>query len=68
MRKVIAIIEVDDDKAINRGVGTLDFLEQELGLLMHRGVYLQNARILDEDDEYDTKAIELANKIFEEEC
>jgi hypothetical protein len=30
-------------------------------------VYLQDARILDEDDEYDTNAIELANKIFEEE-
>lgn len=67
MRKVIAIIEVDDDKAINRGCGTLDFLEQELGLLMHRGVYLQNARILDDDDEYDTKVIEMANQIFEEE-
>jgi hypothetical protein len=67
MRKVIAIIDVDDDKAINRGVGTIEFLEQELGLLMHRGVYLQDARILDEDDGYDTKAIELANKIFEEE-
>lgn len=67
MRKVIAIIEVDDDRAIAEDLGTIDYLEGEFGWLSQRGVFLQCANILDEDDEYDAKAIELANKIFEEE-
>ena len=67
MRKVIAILEVDDDKAIAEDMGTIEYLEREFGWLKQSGVFLQNAKILDDDDEYDTKAIELANKIFEEE-
>ena len=67
MRKVIAIIEVDDDRAIAEDLGTIEYLEREFGWLEQSGISLQNARILDDDDEYDAKAIELANKIFEEE-
>ena len=67
MRTVIAILEIDDDKAIAEDLGTIDYLAREFDLLEQSGVFLQNARILDNDDKYDTNAIELANKIFEEE-
>lgn len=67
MRKVIAILEVDDDKAITEDLGTIEYLEREFGWLEQSGVFLQNARILDDDDKYDAKAIELVNKIFNEE-
>ena len=67
MRTVIALLEVDDDKAIAEDLGTLDYLEREFGLLKPSGVLIENARILDDDDKYDANAIELANQIFEEE-
>ena len=67
MRTVIALLEIDDDKAIAEDLGTLDYLEREFGLLKSSGIFIESARILDDDDEYDTKAIELTNKIFEEE-
>ena len=67
MRTVICILEIDDDKAIAEDLGTIEYLEREFGWLEQSGVFLQNAKILDEDDKYDAKAIELANKIFEEE-
>ena len=67
MRNVIVMLEVDDDKAIAEDLGTIEYLEREFGWLRESGIFLQNARILDDDDECDTKAIELANKIFEEE-
>lgn len=67
MRDVIVMLEVDDDKAINEGLGTIEYLEREFGWLEQSGVFLQSARILDDDDEYDAKAIELADQIFNEE-
>ena len=67
MRTVICILEIDDDKAIAEDLGTIEYLEREFGWLEQSGIFLQNAKILDEDDKYDAKAIELANKIFEEE-
>jgi hypothetical protein len=67
MRKVIAIIEVDDDMAIEEDMGTLDYLDMKCGWLISDGIILREAKILDYDDEYDAKAIELANQIFEEE-
>ena len=67
MRKVIAMLEVDDDRAITEDLGTIEYLERELGWLEQSGVFLQSARILDDDDKYDAKAIELADKIFNEE-
>lgn len=67
MRTVIAIIRVNDDKAIEEDVGTIEYLEREFGWLGDSGIFLDEARILDDDDECDTKAIELANKIFEQE-
>ena len=67
MRKVIAIIEVDDDKAIQEDMGTIEYLESEFNWLKESEIYLDSARILDDDDEYDARAIELAKQIFEEE-
>lgn len=64
MRNVIVMLEVDDDRAINEGLGTIDYVQREFGWLEQSGIYLESARILDEDDEEDAEAIELANKIF----
>lgn len=66
MRNVIVMLEVDDDKAFEEGLGTLDYIEREFGVLAKAGIFISNARILDDDDKYDAKAIELANRIFEE--
>lgn len=63
MRTVIALLAIDDDKAIAEDLGTIEFLEKVCSYCSV--INLQEARILDEDDEYDTKAIELANQIFE---
>lgn len=65
MRTVVAILKIDDDKAIAEDLGTIEYLEREFGWLTDSGVFLQNARILDDDDICDAKAIELTNKIFE---
>ena len=67
MRTVIAMLAVDDNRAIAEDLGTIEYLEREFCWLEQSGIYLQNARILDDDDKYDTKAIETANKIFNEE-
>ena len=67
MRNVIVMLEVDDDRAIEEGLGTLDYVEREFGWLKESGIFLDNARILDDDDEYDSKAIELSEQIFNEE-
>lgn len=64
MRKIIAMIEIDDAKAIKEDLGTIDYLDREFGWLLESGIILKEARILDDDDEYDVEAIELANKIF----
>ena len=64
MRTVIAMIEMDDDMAIQEDLGTIEYLEREFGWLAESGVYLKNAKILDDDDVCDAKAIKLANEIF----
>ena len=56
-RTVVAIIVVDDDKAIEEDMGTIDYLEREFGWLQGSGIHLENARILDVDDEHDAQAI-----------
>ena len=67
MRTVVAIIEVDDERGWAEDIGPLDYLEREFGWLEQSGVYLQDARILDDDDPYDAKAIEATKTIFKEE-
>ena len=67
MRKVIVMLEVDDDKAIQENLGTIEYVKREFGWLGENGIFLKDARILDDDDEYDIKAIKLSEQIFEEE-
>lgn len=67
MRQILAMISVDEDKVIEEDLGTIEYLEREFGWLSESHIFLGAARILDEDDPCDSKAIELANKIFEEE-
>ena len=57
MRNVIVMLEVDDDRAIEEDMGTIEYLEREMGWVADSGIYLQNARILDEDDDKDANAI-----------
>lgn len=64
LRRVVAIIEVDDDRAIEEDSGTLDYLFREMGWVQESGVELIEAKILDEDDPEDAEAISLTNKIF----
>ena len=66
-RKVLCVIEVDDDKAIERDSGTIEYLEVELNKLNDSGIHLTDARILDDDDKCDANAIDAAEKIFNEE-
>jgi len=65
-RRIVAIIVVDDDKAIEEDMGTLDYLEEEFSYLqeMDSGIYIEDARVIDDDDPYDADKIEMVNKIF----
>lgn len=64
MRKVIVMLEVDDNKAIEEDLGTIDYLEREFGWVADSGIYMEHAKILDDDDEEDAEAIVLSNRIF----
>lgn len=50
-RKVFAVIEVDDDKAIAENKGTGEYLEREFGWLEQSGVVLKHWLIADDDDD-----------------
>lgn len=65
-RRIVAIIVVDDDKAIEEDIGTLDYLEEEFSYLqeMGSGIYIEDARVIDDEDPYDADTIEMVNKIF----
>jgi hypothetical protein len=64
LRRVVAIIEVDDNIAIAENSGTLDYLLRKMVRMQKSGIELIEAKILDEDDPEDTEAIGLTNKIF----
>lgn len=64
MRSVISMIEVDDSRAVDEELGTIEYLEREFGWLEGSGIYLTDARILDEDDTQDKEGFELAEKMF----
>lgn len=49
-RKIFAIIEVDDDRAIAEDKGTGDYLEREFGWLEQSGITLREWLLSDEDD------------------
>lgn len=63
-RNIIAVLLVDDDLAVDEGLGTIDYLDREFDRLYDSGIILGNAKILDPDDEEDREAIELCNEIF----
>jgi hypothetical protein len=67
MRTIVAIIEVDNERAFEESDGPIDYLEREFGWLEQSGIFLANARVLDDDDPYDAKAIAATETIFEEE-
>jgi hypothetical protein len=64
MRTVIAMLEIDENQAIQEDLGTIEYLEREFGWLENSDIYLQDARIIDNDDEFDIEALQLADKIF----
>ena len=49
-RRVFAIIEVDDDKAIAEDKGTGEYLEKEIERLKQNGIDLKHWLIADDDD------------------
>ena len=50
MRKLVLLVDVDESFAIEEDIGTIDYLEREFGWLNDSGIYLDQARIVDEDD------------------
>ena len=63
-RSIIAVLLVNDDLAVDEGLGTIDYLDRKFDRLLDSGIILGNAKILDPDDEEDREAIELCNEIF----
>lgn len=66
MRQILALLSVDEDKAVEEELGTIEYIEREFGWLSESKIFLGYARILDDDDPYDANAIELVNKILED--
>ena len=64
MRKLLLLVDIDENFPINEDMGTIDYLEQEFGWLNDSGIYLDQARIVDEDDTEDKELVELIDKIF----
>ena len=66
-RRILAELFVEDDRAIEEDKGTIDYVEREAGLMSESGIRVGDMRILDDDDPEDTKASDLADKIFNSE-
>ena len=66
-RRVLAELFVDDDRAIEEDLGTIDYVEREAGWMSESGISVGRMRILDDDDPEDAKASDLADKIFNSE-
>ena len=66
-RKILAELFVEDDRAIEEDLGTIDYVEREAGWMSESGIRVGNMRILDDDDPEDVKASDLADKIFNSE-
>lgn len=66
-RRVLAELFVEDEKAIEEDRGTIDYIKREAGWMSESGIRIGNMRILDDDDPEDTKASDLADKIFNSE-
>lgn len=66
-RRILAELFVEDDRAIEEDLGTIDYVEREAGWMSESGIRVGDMRILDEDDPEDAKASDLADKIFSSE-
>lgn len=64
-RKVVCVIEVDDDTAQELDLGTLDYLEKLIEPVGH--IEMTEARVLDDGDPQDAKALNHVESIFREE-
>ena len=66
-RRILTELFVEDDRAIEEDLGTIDYVEREAGWMSDSGIRVGDMRILDDDDPEDAKAIDLADKIFNSE-
>lgn len=66
-RRILAELFVEDDRAIEEDLGTIDYVEREAGRMSDSGIRVGDVRILDDDDPEDAKASDLADKIFNSE-
>ena len=66
-RRILAELFVEDDRAIEEDMGTIDYVEMEAGWMSESGISVGRMRILDDDDPEDAKASDLADKIFNSE-
>lgn len=66
-RRILAELFVEDDRAIEEDLGTIDYVEREAGWMSESGIRVGDIRILDDDDPEDAKASDLADKIFNSE-
>ena len=66
-RRILAELFVEDDRAIEEDLGTIDYVEREASLMSESGIRVGDMRILDDDDPEDAKASDLADKIFKSE-
>ena len=63
-RRILAELFVEDDRAIDEDLGTIDYVKKEAGWMLESGISVGQMRILDNDDPEDAKASDLADKIF----
>ena len=63
-RRILAELFVEDDRAIEEDLGTIDYVEREAGWMSESGISIGQMRILDDDDPEDAKASDLADKLF----
>lgn len=66
-RRILAELFVEDALAIEKDLGTIDYVEREAGWMSESGIRVGDMRILDDDDPEDAKASDLADKIFKSE-
>ena len=66
-RRILAELFVENDRAIEEDLGTIDYVEREAGWMSESGIRVGQMRILDDDDPEDAKASDLADKIFNSE-
>lgn len=66
-RRILAELFVEDERAIEEDLGTIDYVEREAGWMSDSGISVGQMRILDDDDPEDAKASDLADQIFNSE-